>query len=323
MKKIILKTILLFITVAVIFAAEKPSKLNKAVMDKKVKTVKALIEKGADVNETYGNIYPLERACDDLELTKILIEAGAQGKEKAFRSAAWETYDDVVKYYCENNLIEPNDYASSFENYLTEEDKTTEEKCQRIKAITMGKLNSPLLLTYVNPTDYDFITDYFTINLNEKDKKFNDSIFHRIAKSPDKNSVSLIEYLLAKGVDINSLNTNEQTALFYAITVFGPSINWNDPIQENEAEAKINFVGDMPYYSNPRGLQQAQVAVVMSLLQNKININQQDKAGWSVLHYACAAYPKGLRELLISNGADENLKTLMGRTPFDILSMRK
>jgi ankyrin repeat protein len=41
----------------------------------------------------------------------------------------------------------------------------------------------------------------------------------------------LVEYLIEK-MDINVLDNNQHTALFYAITAYDPSIDWKEPIVE-------------------------------------------------------------------------------------------
>jgi ankyrin repeat protein len=61
----------------------------------------------------------------------------------------------------------------------------------------------------------------------------------------------------------------------------------------------------------------------LALLNAGININQQNYAGWTVLHFAAAAYPEGLRELLIQYGANPEVRTNMNRTIDDILQLNK
>ena len=65
-----------------------------------------------------------------------------------------------------------------------------------------------------------------------------------------------------------------------------------------------------------------QLKIVEMLLDANIEINNQDIYGWTVLHYASAFYPEGLQELLISKGANTNLKTKFGRTADDIKNLK-
>ena len=325
MKKIVFGIIICILSTTMIFAAEKLSKLNSALMKDKVNinTVKKLIASGEDVNQKYYGYYPIERVKNNFELVKILIEAGAEGKEKYFANAIWNQYDDeIIQYFCENDFVDSNKYVWGFRNYFRDNGKSIEDICAKVKAITVGKLTNPMILSLVTPDKYDAVCEALNPDFNYKDEMGN-SLIHLASKSINENSLELIKYAVKKGVGINCLNSSNQTALLFAATYYGPLINWENPVNENEESAKINFIGDMPYYGNARAIQKAQVEVVMFLLDNKINVNQIDDFGWAVLHYASAAYPEGLIELLISKGADKNIKTKFGRTYTDILNLRK
>lgn len=325
MKKRLFCIVFCVLTTTMIFAAEKPSKINKELMKDKVNinTVKKLIASGEDVNQKYWGHYPFERINNNLELVKIFIEADALGREKYFAKAIREQYDDeIIQYFCEHDLADPNKYVLRFQTYFEDKDKSIEEICEKLKKITVGKLSNPLILYLVTSDKYDIVSELLNLDFNYKDEMGN-SLIHLAAKNIDKNSLEVIKYAIKKGTSINSLNNSNQTALFFASTYYGPSINWSDPINENEEVAKINFIGGMPYFMNAREIQKAQVEVVLFLLKNKINVNQVDIFGWTVLHYASAFYPEGLIELLISNGADKDIKTKFGRTYLDIFNQRE
>ena len=117
MKKIVFGIIICILSTTMIFAAEKLSKLNSALMKDKVNinTVKKLIASGEDVNQKYYGYYPIERVKNNFELVKILIEAGAEGKEKYFANAIWNQYDDeIIQYFCENDFVDSNKYIWGF-----------------------------------------------------------------------------------------------------------------------------------------------------------------------------------------------------------------
>ncbi len=257
-----------------------------------INTVKKLIASGEDVNQKYYGYYPIERVKNNFELVKILIEAGAEGKEKYFANAIWNQYDDeIIQYFCENDLVDSNKYVRGFRNYFRDNGKSIEDICAKVKAITVGELTNPMILSLVTPDKYDAVCEVLNPDFNYKDEMGN-SLIHLASKSINENSLELIKYAVKKGVGINCLNSSNQTALLFAATYYGPLINWENPVNENEESAKINFIGDMPYYGNARAIQKAQVEVVMFLLDNKINVNQIDDFGWTVLHYASAAYPE-------------------------------
>ena len=162
MKKIVFGIIICILSTTMIFAAEKLSKLNSALMKDKVNinTVKKLIASGEDVNQKYYGYYPIERVKNNFELVKILIEAGAEGKEKYFANAIWNQYDDeIIQYFCENDLVDSNKYVRGFRNYFRDNGKSIEDICAKVKAITVGKLTNPMILSLVTPDKYDAVCE--------------------------------------------------------------------------------------------------------------------------------------------------------------------
>jgi ankyrin repeat protein len=58
---------------------------------------------------------------------------------------------------------------------------------------------------------------------------------------------------------------------------------------------------------------------VLVHLQTGVNVNHQNKMnGWSAMHWACSRDQKDVAEMLISNGADVQLKDVQGRTPSQV-----
>ncbi|MDR2050105.1 MAG: ankyrin repeat domain-containing protein [Treponema sp.] len=303
--------------------------LHEAIASGNFARVQKLVESGADVNEQYGGIgiYPLERAAEFPEIALYLLSKGAGGRDRAFSAALDKSQYDLARALVDAG-VNCNENANAFYYLFSKKDLTVDQKIKTAKDVSNNTLTSPYILVHIAPEDYKAVVDAFNINLEAKvldaDALGNvidlgSTVLHVAAR---RNNADLIQFLLETGVDVNALDNNRQTALFYAITAYGPRIDWESPIIENETTAKINFAGDMPYYSNAGQVQQRQVANVLALLDANSNINQQNYAGWAVLHFAAAAYPEGLRELLVEHGADTNLKTNMNRTAEDILQLR-
>jgi hypothetical protein len=253
---------------------------------------------------------------------------GAQSPARIFSDALRDAKYDAARAMVDNGF-DCNENANAFYNLFSKKDLTFEQKIQTAKEVSNDTLSNPYILVSIEPENYEAAIDAFGLDLGAK-IVYTD-IFGRVVNlggsilhvAVERNDVDLTSFLLSKDIDVNALDNNNHTALFYAITVFGPMIDWEAPIVENETDAKIKFISDTPYYSNPRQVQERQVANVLALLNAGININQQNYAGWTVLHVAAAAYPEGLRELLIERGVDPALKTNMNRTADDILQLRK
>ena len=137
-----------------------------------------------------------------------------------------------------------------------------------------------------------------------------------------RTNVDLVVYLLENDFDINALNNNNQTALVYNIASFGPDINWNNPITEGEATARINFISDMPLFHDPVARRTRRAHIGSMLIDAGINMNQQDVFGWTILHFAAGHWGAATVEFFIEQGADQYLKTNYGRTAADILALR-
>ncbi|MDR0402462.1 MAG: ankyrin repeat domain-containing protein [Treponema sp.] len=303
--------------------------LHEAIAGGNFARVQKLVEGGADINEQYGGmgIYPLERAAEFPEIALYLLGKGAGGRDRAFSAALEESQYDLARALADAG-VDCNENANAFYYLFSKEDLTVDQKIKTAKEVSNNTLTSSYILLHFKPEEYKTAVDAFNIDLEAKafDTGFfgetidlGTTILHIAAR---RNNADLVKFLLEAGADVNALDNNGQTALFYAITAYGPRIDWESPVLENETGAKIKFISDMPHYSNVRQVQQSQVANVLALLNANVNINRQNYAGWTVLHFAAAAYPEGLRELLLEYGADADLKTNMNRTAGDILQLR-
>jgi ankyrin repeat protein len=302
--------------------------LHKAIASGNFARVQKLVEGGADINEQYGGIgiFPLERAAEFPEIALYLLNKGADGRHRAFSVALDKAHYDLARTLVDAG-VDCNENAIAFFYLFSKKDLTIDQKIKIAKDVSNNTLASPYILLSLEPENYKTVVEAFNIDLEAKVR--DTDVFERAIGSGTnilhvaarRNNAGLVKFLLEMGVDVNALDSIRQTALFYAITAYGSRVDWESPIVENETTAKLKFSGDMPYYGDARQVQQDQVANVLALLGANINVNQQNYAGWTVLHFAAAAYPEGLRELLIEHGADTGLKTSMNRTAEDILQL--
>jgi ankyrin repeat protein len=319
---LLLLAVWLVIFIPCLSAAPSLPPLVKAAQDGNLKKVEQLVERGAKINEKLSNgSTALETAAANgrLEIIEYLLSINAGDPREAFRLALMHKRIDAAKIFVDKESVDVNINASYFRTLLTDDKVPFNQRLQNVNTITNGKLNSPYILQIVQPQYYPDVIDFFNINLIDRVDTLGNTILHTAARY---NNADLVKYLLDRNFNVNLLDNNNHTALFYCITSFGPSINWNNPVIEDESTAKINYISDMPYYSNPIDVKMRQAQIGNLLLEAKININQQNKSGWTVLHFANVSYPAGPKEFLIEMGANQNIRTNLGRTAADISMLR-
>ena len=292
--------------------------LITAAKNGKFAQVKKLVENGADINEVNLDGYTaLERAASNnyIKIVEYLLSKNPEDTQTAFHRALYNCHTDVSKLFVDGGYVDVNIGARYFGSFFRNSKIPFEQQMRNVKYIAGDNLNSPYLLMFAESKNYQQMIDFFHINLEDRVDSLGNSILHIAAKN---NNYDLVEYLLDNNFNVNLLDNNYHTALFYCITSYGPSINWNLPVIEDEKTAKINYISDMPFYTNSGKIRMTQARIGLLLLDRGININQQNNSGWTVLHFAYASYPKGPIETLIECGADINLKTNFGRIAKDI-----
>jgi ankyrin repeat protein len=322
MKKL---TTILFLSMVVFSCAsfiEPP--LHRAIRTGNLAKLIKLNEEGANLTYVWYKS-PLERAVENnrIEILDYLVSQGPSsdiGKQISWLNDSKKYEMSKIVYNSINKQgLDINKYGNSFSPILLyNDDLNIDEKITLIKSLAGDKFSSPYLLLSTRLEYLEKMIVSFNMNLNDTIDENDATVLHRAALY---SKFELVEYLLKKSIDINKLDKNAHTALFYAITSFGPSVNWKKPIIENENESKINYIGDMPFYRNPRDVMTNQVGIVKLLIEHGININQQNYAGWTVLHFAKYGYSVNLQEYLISSGADKNIKTNYGRSVDDIINI--
>lgn len=75
------------------------------------------------------------------------------------------------------------------------------------------------------------------------------------------------------------------------------------------------FLNPMPYYSIYEMAKQGDIASLQPLLNNDLVANCQDHTGATLLFYACLNGHEGLVDLLLTKGADPQLRNFAGEYP--------
>ena len=115
---------------------------------------------------------------------------------------------------------------------------------------------------------------------------FGNSALHIVAALPDDSARGLIQKLLTKGVDINTGNITNQTALISAIKAM--IISKND-------EDKVKLLSNIKF-----------------LLDKEINVNAKDNNGQTALHLACMTTSPALLNLILSKEPNITAKDNLG-----------
>lgn len=149
----------------------------------------------------------------------------------------------------------------------------------------------------------------------------NNNVFNILNTSMENNDEKITQFLIENGADVNIQNSRGDTALIFAIELS----NKNAAKLLIEKGANVNVTNNKKenaLFYTPNDENQATVLEMMKLLiEAKINVNQQDEHGETILMklirsgkpYAQTQYI----QLLLDNGADSSLKNISGHDVLD------
>ena len=293
----------------------------------KIEQVKALLASGSDINSKYRNNTPLTMAIKNnhFEIVKFLVEKGADLESGELLLLAIGNNGEkhaITKYLIENGAPQTTRvYVTCFIELLRNETVLKEEKVAIIKEIIGDSMiDSSFLLAVKSPWDYDYYITSLPIDISAEIPGSTMSLLHMAAflNNPD-----LIQYLLGTAYDVNTIDSKGTTPLAYAIMAYGPNINWLNPVIEDSESVKINYISDMPYFTNPQEYQKKNIRSVKLLLDHNADINLQNQYGWNAFHFASYAKPAGLIELLRTYETNESVLTNFNRSPLDLAIANK
>ena len=123
-----------------------------------------------------------------------------------------------------------------------------------------------------------------------------------------------VDMLIKLGVDVNTNDMDEKTALMFASCYGHKDIvellvsNWADVNKkDNDGLTALTRASSLGYKE-----------IVEILVSNGADVNQKDHDRWTALMFASFGGHKEIIEFLVSRGADINQKNNLGKTAIDL-----
>ena len=116
--------------------------------------------------------------------------------------------------------------------------------------------------------------------------------------------IATVKALLAKGADVNAKRNNGRTALMHAVRVHAET---GGMLLTEGADINAKDNNGMTALMTPASLY-GRTEIVKMLLAKGADINAKDNYGITALMYAAKHWHVGAAEILLSNGADVNVK---------------
>lgn len=310
--------------------SEEETNIFEAVRRGKLKDVKNLINKGADVNSKEENASLLSWAVikNDIEMVKLLIENGADvniQNHPPINIAISFGSIEIVKL-----LIEKGANVNAKDNW---------NKTPLMLAAEEGHLEIVKILLNagadVNETDAEGSSalikaanyDFFSTDEDEEMKK-EDII------AEDKNRAEIAKVLIAAGADVNVVDEYQHTALYYAVRngnedMVKALLDVGADIKKDGEIALVTAcntgnpdIADMLVKAGVKDTLHAAAArgdldSVKSFIENGVNVNIKNESfpKNTPLHYAAAFGRTEVVKYLIEKGANINIINEKGNTP--------
>jgi ankyrin repeat protein len=135
-----------------------------------------------------------------------------------------------------------------------------------------------------------------------------------------RNRNDVVEWLCAKGVKVNAVDSDGQTPLSMAIsqprgTAYATQSSMETMRILLRCGADISYRDKEGRTLLHDAVRRDREDIVYLLLKHGADINAKDKYGYTSLHWAVSSKNKEMVELLVARGADVNARNLQGRTP--------
>ncbi|AGJ98552.1 Ankyrin repeat domain protein [Wolbachia endosymbiont of Drosophila simulans wNo] len=297
--------------------------LHVAIIYSNLKIVRALLEKGIDVNiEGTFNETPLHGAArvDNFEIVKALLENGANVNAKGdfgytpLHLAVEHDHLEIVKYLIENKA---DINAKSNFSYTPLHLAVKHGHLEIVKYLVENKADINVKdKSNTTPLYYADASGHLeTLNailkniadINAKDH-YDNTLLHTAASD---GKLRMVEALLENGADINARNHYNFTPLHSAIE--------NGQIETVKLllnrRADINVKDNRGSTLLHEAARVGDFEIVNALLENGIDINVQNNNGDTPLHEAACACNFEIVNALLENGIDINVEDNDGKTP--------
>ena len=307
----------------------EPEPFWDAIKKENLEEIKLLVSKGADIN---GHIYGKPRSrryfeiaveTGNKEIIQFFLDNNVQNVSDALYESIKADNLPITELLLDNGA-DPNSTYKAYRPIFNHEKLSLAEKVEKIVEFSRGKFNNPGMLAYLDNTEYSYFIENLDLDVTKPVDGLKRTLLHIAA-----NNIRpiLVQLLLEDNEQLcNVQDVNGHTPLYYAITADGPMINWTNPVIESEEEAKINYDESSRLLFFPVQLRKKQQEIIEKLI-SKTNLNNQNKWGWTVLHFIGAKKINSRSdksiEIWTNRGVNPELRTTMNRTAQDIRDMQK
>ncbi|XP_041347218.1 putative ankyrin repeat protein RF_0381, partial [Gigantopelta aegis] len=279
--------------------------LHYAVKERHKEIVNSLLARGMDVNSRDGDgNTPLIAAAQKgyTDIVKILTDHRAdihmrtRKNRNALYFALWNKHDDMAKYllgvYCGDDETWPELELACHEN-----------NTRVIRLLLQHELNlkgPDLKMCFMNARSLnkqeesfkEYITYYDFDVFVQMGKKFKKTMEAGLLVSSEKGYTEQVRLLLDCGVDIDTADMSEETALHRA------TINDNEcDVDASTSDGETALM---------MGCRKGRIEIVQLLITRNADVNKNNALGQTALHVAVLGDEKTIAAYLLNNGSGVN-----------------